>query len=143
MYYIKSSIILHFKIHTSKPGWWAGHLEWLYSWRMVCLMFLCFVRVGEGGAGDVMSDVFFSVFQSLTVRETPGHTDGCVTYVTEDERMAFTGDALLIRGCGRTDFQQGQETPALHIQHNTDFKTVRLIPRSWDRLIVFSALNSP
>uniref|UniRef100_A0A8C1X7R9 ETHE1 persulfide dioxygenase n=1 Tax=Cyprinus carpio TaxID=7962 RepID=A0A8C1X7R9_CYPCA len=44
---------------------------------------------------------------SLTVRETPGHTDGCVTYVTEDERMAFTGDALLIRGCGRTDFQQG------------------------------------
>ncbi|XP_016322352.1 persulfide dioxygenase ETHE1, mitochondrial [Sinocyclocheilus anshuiensis] len=43
----------------------------------------------------------------LTVRETPGHTDGCVTYVSEDERMAFTGDALLIRGCGRTDFQQG------------------------------------
>uniref|UniRef100_A0A8C1TBT9 ETHE1 persulfide dioxygenase n=1 Tax=Cyprinus carpio TaxID=7962 RepID=A0A8C1TBT9_CYPCA len=43
----------------------------------------------------------------LTVRETPGHTDGCVTYVSEDEGMAFTGDALLIRGCGRTDFQQG------------------------------------
>ncbi|KAB2023590.1 hypothetical protein ERO13_D03G015800v2 [Gossypium hirsutum] len=36
---------------------------------------------------------------------------GCVTYVTGDgpdqpqPRMAFTGDALLIRGCGRTDFQ--------------------------------------
>ncbi|TRY53692.1 hypothetical protein DNTS_024432 [Danionella cerebrum] len=45
--------------------------------------------------------------QSLTVLETPGHTDGCVTYVTEDQGMAFTGDALLIRGCGRTDFQQG------------------------------------
>ncbi|XP_049585373.1 persulfide dioxygenase ETHE1, mitochondrial isoform X2 [Syngnathus scovelli] len=43
----------------------------------------------------------------LSVRETPGHTDGCVTLVTQDERMAFTGDALLIRGCGRTDFQQG------------------------------------
>lgn len=43
----------------------------------------------------------------LTVRPTPGHTDGCVTYVTDDERMAFTGDALLIRGCGRSDFQQG------------------------------------
>ncbi|KAM9851968.1 persulfide dioxygenase ETHE1, mitochondrial [Aulostomus maculatus] len=43
----------------------------------------------------------------LTVRETPGHTDGCVTLVTADRGMAFTGDALLIRGCGRTDFQQG------------------------------------
>ncbi|PPS15688.1 hypothetical protein GOBAR_AA04896 [Gossypium barbadense] len=45
------------------------------------------------------------------VRATPGHTMGCVTYVTGDgpdqpqPRMAFTGDALLIRGCGRTDFQ--------------------------------------
>uniref|UniRef100_A0A3B3TVW8 Persulfide dioxygenase ETHE1, mitochondrial n=1 Tax=Poecilia latipinna TaxID=48699 RepID=A0A3B3TVW8_9TELE len=43
----------------------------------------------------------------LTVRETPGHTDGCTTFVSADESMAFTGDALLIRGCGRTDFQQG------------------------------------
>ncbi|XP_045901956.1 persulfide dioxygenase ETHE1, mitochondrial [Micropterus dolomieu] len=43
----------------------------------------------------------------LTVRETPGHTDGCVTLVSWDQSMAFTGDALLIRGCGRTDFQQG------------------------------------
>lgn len=32
---------------------------------------------------------------------------GCVTYVSHDHRMAFTGDALLIRGCGRTDFQEG------------------------------------
>jgi rhodanese-related sulfurtransferase len=30
-----------------------------------------------------------------------------LTYVYELERRAFTGDALLIRGCGRTDFQQG------------------------------------
>ena len=43
----------------------------------------------------------------LQVRATPGHTDGCLTFVLDDERMAFTGDALLIRGCGRTDFQQG------------------------------------
>ncbi|XP_059196247.1 persulfide dioxygenase ETHE1, mitochondrial [Centropristis striata] len=43
----------------------------------------------------------------LTVRETPGHTDGCVSLVSEDLSMVFTGDALLIRGCGRTDFQQG------------------------------------
>jgi sulfur dioxygenase len=38
---------------------------------------------------------------------TPGHTPGCVTYVCREAGMAFTGDALLIRGCGRTDFQEG------------------------------------
>jgi len=43
----------------------------------------------------------------LEARATPGHTDGCMTFVLDDGRMAFTGDALLIRGCGRTDFQQG------------------------------------
>lgn len=43
----------------------------------------------------------------LAVRETPGHTDGCVSLVAGDQSMVFTGDALLIRGCGRTDFQQG------------------------------------
>ena len=43
----------------------------------------------------------------VAVRETPGHTNGCITYVLDDESMAFTGDAILIRGCGRTDFQQG------------------------------------
>jgi glyoxylase-like metal-dependent hydrolase (beta-lactamase superfamily II) len=43
----------------------------------------------------------------LKVRATPGHTDGCLSFVLDDERTAFTGDALLIRGCGRTDFQQG------------------------------------
>jgi len=43
----------------------------------------------------------------LEVRATPGHTAGCVTYVLDDESMAFTGDCLLIRGSGRTDFQQG------------------------------------
>jgi len=43
----------------------------------------------------------------LEVRATPGHTDGCVTYVTDDHRMAFTGDCLLIRGAGRCDFQHG------------------------------------
>lgn len=37
---------------------------------------------------------------------------GCVTYVCDEQAIAFTGDALLIRGCGRTDFQvsPGQET---------------------------------
>jgi len=43
----------------------------------------------------------------LEVRSTPGHTRGCVSYVLDDESMAFTGDCLLIRGSGRTDFQEG------------------------------------
>ncbi len=43
----------------------------------------------------------------LDVRSTPGHTDGCVSYVLDDHSLAFTGDALLVRGCGRCDFQQG------------------------------------
>nr|XP_019612157.1 PREDICTED: persulfide dioxygenase ETHE1, mitochondrial isoform X2 [Rhinolophus sinicus] len=44
---------------------------------------------------------------ALETRASPGHTPGCVTFVLNDHSMAFTGDALLIRGCGRTDFQQG------------------------------------
>ena len=43
----------------------------------------------------------------LAVLATPGHTDGCLTFVLDDQSAAFTGDALLIRGCGRCDFQQG------------------------------------
>ena len=43
----------------------------------------------------------------LECRETPGHTDGCMSFVSELMGAVFTGDALLIRGCGRTDFQQG------------------------------------
>lgn len=47
---------------------------------------------------------------ALEVRATPGHTDGCASYLFRPSKgpcMIFTGDALLIRGCGRTDFQQG------------------------------------
>lgn len=42
---------------------------------------------------------------SLKVLETPGHTDSSLSFYGEG--MVFTGDALLIRGCGRTDFQGG------------------------------------
>lgn len=41
----------------------------------------------------------------ITAFETPGHTEGCVSYLIDD--MIFTGDTLLIRKTGRTDFQQG------------------------------------
>ncbi|MDQ6973626.1 MAG: MBL fold metallo-hydrolase [Mariprofundaceae bacterium] len=39
------------------------------------------------------------------VLETPGHTPTCLSFLCEN--MVFTGDALLIDGCGRTDFQGG------------------------------------
>lgn len=63
----------------------------------------------------------------LEVRATPGHTLGCVTYVTGDgpdqlqPRMAFTGDALLIRGCGRTDFQGGSSSQLYKSVHSQIF----------------------
>ncbi len=43
--------------------------------------------------------------QSVVVMATPGHTASCVSYLWLDR--LFTGDALLIGTCGRTDFQGG------------------------------------
>jgi len=63
----------------------------------------------------------------LEVRPTPGHTCGCITYVTGEgpeqpqPRMAFTGDTLLIRGCGRTDFQGGSSSQLYHSVHSQIF----------------------
>ncbi len=56
----------------------------------------------------------------LEVRRTPGHTDGCLTFVTDadGQTLAFTGDALLIRGCGRTDFQQGDPATLYQSVHD-------------------------
>ena len=66
-------------------------------------------RSGANGA-DLYLDDFQEIHfgkRHLEARPTPGHTNGCMTYVLDDRSMAFTGDAVLIRGCGRTDFQQG------------------------------------
>lgn len=43
--------------------------------------------------------------KKIKIIATPGHTNTCLTYYFEG--IIFTGDALSIRGCGRTDFQQG------------------------------------
>ena len=62
------------------------------------------------GCADVLArhgDVIRFGRCGLEVLETPGHTASCLSYVTLDRAMVFTGDALLIRGCGRTDFQSG------------------------------------
>lgn len=72
------------------------------------------VRVADG-------DVVKFGRHQLVVRETPGHTAGCVSYLTSDNAMAFTGDALLIRGCGRTDFQQGDSRKLYRSVHGKLF----------------------
>ena len=56
------------------------------------------VLVGEG------DEIRFGD-ETLRVLSTPGHTAGCVSYFLADR--VFTGDALLVRTCGRTDFQGG------------------------------------
>ena len=43
----------------------------------------------------------------LTTLETPGHTEESVCFVLDDDIAVFTGDTLLIDGCGRADFQNG------------------------------------
>ena len=56
----------------------------------------------------------------IKVIATPGHTNTCLTYYFEG--MIFTGDALLIRGCGRTDFQQGSSEKLYDSVHEKLFK---------------------
>lgn len=50
--------------------------------------------------------------QKIKAIHTPGHTIGCLSYQLGN--MIFTGDALLIRGCGRTDFQAGSSESLFH-----------------------------
>lgn len=51
---------------------------------------------------------------------TPGHTSGCLSY--QIGNMVFTGDALLVRGCGRTDFQEGSSETLFHSVREKLFK---------------------
>jgi sulfur dioxygenase len=57
----------------------------------------------------------------LIVHATPGHTNGCISLVLDNETMAFTGDCLLIRGTGRTDFQQGDPRAMFRAIHSEIF----------------------
>jgi sulfur dioxygenase len=52
--------------------------------------------------------------ERLQVIATPGHTAGCISLVLIGHGIVFTGDSLLIRGCGRTDFQQGSANKLFH-----------------------------
>lgn len=74
-------------------------------------------RVGSkiaGAACDRLPCTDLGIVEGKSVRlggvtlepiHTPGHTDGHFCYRVGDR--VFTGDALLIEGCGRTDFQNG------------------------------------
>lgn len=52
----------------------------------------------------------------FTTLHTPGHTDDSYSFVLEhgDQTYLFSGDTLLIRGTGRTDFQNGNAEDQYH-----------------------------
>ena len=54
--------------------------------------------------GDVL---LLGEIEILAIK-TPGHTNGCMSFIVEDK--IFTGDSLLYRGTGRSDFQQGNSS---------------------------------
>lgn len=56
----------------------------------------------------------------IKVIHTPGHTNGCLSYQTGNK--IFTGDALLVRSCGRTDFQAGSSEKLFHSVRDRIFK---------------------
>lgn len=62
---------------------------------------------GAKGADLMLSEGVILEFGKFKIKvlETPGHTNGCLSYVVEN--MVFTGDTLLIHSVGRTDFQEG------------------------------------
>ncbi len=88
----------------------ADHVTgaWLLSRRLGSTVAIS-AASGAKGAGRYLEDGDRVEFGGrwLSALSTPGHTDGCLSFLLDDETMVFTGDCLLIRGCGRTDFQQG------------------------------------
>jgi rhodanese-related sulfurtransferase len=73
------------------------------------------IRVSEGDRIEIEG-------LSLDVRYTPGHTDDSYCYLMADR--VFTGDTLLIRGTGRTDFQNGDAGA----QYDSIFGTLLKLP---------------
>jgi len=95
----------------------ADHITaaWLLKQKTGCLIAI------SAQAGAVNVDMLLAHGQqfgvqgvTLEARATPGHTNGCTSFVLADHSMVFTGDALLIRGCGRSDFQQGDPARLFH-----------------------------
>lgn len=102
----------------------ADHVTgaWLLKERTGCELAVS-ANSGAEGADRHLQDGDRIPFGSraLSARATPGHTGGCMTYVLDDQSMAFTGDCLLIRGCGRTDFQEGDSRTMYRSVHEKIF----------------------
>ena len=65
-------------------------------------------EASNASCADILAkdgDVLTLGDKAIKVLHTPGHTDADATF--QIEGAVFTGDALLVRGCGRTDFQAG------------------------------------
>ena len=96
----------------------------------------CITVMGEQSGVDVVSmriadgDRLGIEGISLDVAYTPGHTDNSYSFVMPDR--VFTGDTLLIRGTGRTDFQNGDP----RAQYNSIFHRLLRLP---DETMVFPA----
>jgi sulfur dioxygenase len=88
----------------------ADHITaaWLLKQKTACKIAIS-AEAGAENADVLLQDGQHFGVQGVTLeaRATPGHTSGCTSFVLADHTMVFTGDALLIRGCGRSDFQQG------------------------------------
>ena len=88
----------------------------------------CITVMGEQTRADVVSmrvtegDTLTVEGVSLDVLYTPGHTDNSYSYLMGDR--VFTGDTLLIRGTGRTDFQNGDP----RAQYNSIFNKLLKLP---------------
>jgi len=92
----------------------------------------CVTVMGEQTKADVVSmrvsdgDRIKIEGLNLDVMYTPGHTDDSYSYLRGDR--IFTGDTLLIRGTGRTDFQNG----SARAQYDSIFnRLLRLPMRPW------------
>ena len=96
----------------------------------------CITIMGEQSKADVVSmrvsdgDKVMIEGLSLDVMYTPGHTDDSYSYLLGDR--VFTGDTLLIRGTGRTDFQNGSS----RAQYESIFNRLLKLP---DETMVFPA----
>jgi sulfur dioxygenase len=88
----------------------ADHVTGAWLMKQAVGSEIALARAAETACADrrlVAGDVLAVGDLRLEVRATPGHTAACLSFVLPRERLVFTGDALLIRGAGRTDFQQG------------------------------------
>ena len=82
----------------------AGGLLRQKTGAQTCVSGLCGAETADVQIKD--GDVFeFADGEELKVITTPGHTPGSISFLWRDR--LFTGDSLLIGGCGRTDFQGG------------------------------------